>query len=54
VKSDRKMVIVDFAAAVPHKCIHGRQTRGPDGRRVIEVCPELSALERIYGTHRQI
>ncbi|KAJ6551712.1 hypothetical protein B0H19DRAFT_177009 [Mycena capillaripes] len=52
VKSERRMLIVDFAAAVPHKCVHGKHIYGPDGRRLIGVCPELSALERIYGAPR--
>ncbi|KAJ7078507.1 hypothetical protein C8R44DRAFT_96873 [Mycena epipterygia] len=52
VKSGRRMMIVDFSAAVPHHCAHGREVRGPDGRRQIGSCPELSALERVYGIHR--
>ncbi|KAJ7025609.1 hypothetical protein C8F04DRAFT_1046440 [Mycena alexandri] len=51
VKSGRRMLIVDFAAAVPHQCPHNREIRGPDGRRCIGVCPELSALARIYGVY---
>ncbi|KAJ7653194.1 hypothetical protein DFH06DRAFT_1417667 [Mycena polygramma] len=51
-KSGRKMLIVDFAAAVPHSCIHGRHIQGPDGRWRIGACPELSALEGIYGVYR--
>ncbi|KAK7052453.1 hypothetical protein R3P38DRAFT_3344302 [Favolaschia claudopus] len=51
VKSGRDVAIVDFAAAVPHKCVHGRRIHGPDGRTVIGSCPELAALERIYGVH---
>ncbi|KAJ6461017.1 hypothetical protein C8R45DRAFT_1028977 [Mycena sanguinolenta] len=52
VKSQRKMFMVDFASAVPHKCVHGRLIRGPDGRRIVGVCPELAALERIHGVYR--
>ncbi|KAJ7148726.1 hypothetical protein C8R43DRAFT_1008550 [Mycena crocata] len=52
VKGGRRMMIVDFAAAVPHRCDHGRQVRGPDGHRQTLSCPELSALERIYGIHQ--
>ncbi|KAF8218192.1 hypothetical protein K438DRAFT_1796482 [Mycena galopus ATCC 62051] len=53
VKSERRMFVVDFAAAVPHKCVHGRLIYGPDGHRTIGVCPELEALERIHGAYRQ-
>ncbi|KAJ6494009.1 hypothetical protein C8R47DRAFT_1213689 [Mycena vitilis] len=51
-KSGRKMLIVDFAAAVPHHCIHGSHIQGPDGRWTMGSCPELSALERIHGVYR--
>ncbi|KAJ7471181.1 hypothetical protein B0H11DRAFT_1373956 [Mycena galericulata] len=53
VKSDRRMMVVDFTAAVPHQCIHGMHVHGPDGRQQIGVCPELAALERMYGVYRQ-
>ncbi|KAJ7723281.1 hypothetical protein DFH07DRAFT_897660 [Mycena maculata] len=52
VKRGRRMVIVDFSAAVQHECVHGREVRGSDGRRQIGVCPELGALERLYGVYR--
>ncbi|KAJ7167578.1 hypothetical protein C8R46DRAFT_1093466 [Mycena filopes] len=51
VKSGRQMLIVDFAAAVPHQCPHNQEMRGPDGRRCMGVCPELSALARNYGMY---
>ncbi|KAJ7449243.1 hypothetical protein FB451DRAFT_1102770 [Mycena latifolia] len=53
VRGGRRMMLVDFGAAVPHHCTHGMQVRGPDGRRQVGVCPELAALERIYGVHRE-
>ncbi|KAJ7694817.1 hypothetical protein B0H17DRAFT_1009037 [Mycena rosella] len=53
VPSGRRVMVVDFAAAVPHQCMHGMQVRGPDGRRQVGVCSELAALERVYGAHRQ-
>ncbi|KAJ6536020.1 hypothetical protein DFH09DRAFT_1091570 [Mycena vulgaris] len=53
VRSGRRMAIVDFAAAVVHQCTHGMQVRGPDGRRQVGVCPELAALERVYGVQRE-
>ncbi|KAJ7242924.1 hypothetical protein C8J57DRAFT_1557015 [Mycena rebaudengoi] len=53
VKNMRQMTIVDFSAAVQHRCIHGMPMRGSDGHRRVGVCPELAVLENIYGVHRQ-
>ncbi|KAJ7083611.1 hypothetical protein B0H15DRAFT_784633 [Mycena belliarum] len=52
VRRGRQMALVDFAAAVPHRCTHGARVRGPDGRVQVGVCKELAALERVYGVHR--
>ncbi|KAJ7198869.1 hypothetical protein GGX14DRAFT_469200 [Mycena pura] len=53
VKSGRAMMILDFAAAVPHHCLHGKRVLGPDGRPGRGVCPELAALEQSYGVYRR-
>ncbi|KAJ6629302.1 hypothetical protein B0H10DRAFT_1776582 [Mycena sp. CBHHK59/15] len=53
VTSGRDMMIVDFTAAVHHQCIHGIPVHGPDGRPHLGVCPELKALENMYGVHRR-